>query len=221
MHSFQTFLKSAREAKELQRETVADAINLSVQTIEIIEEADNDSLLQNSSSVLKNQVRRYCEYLEISEKKIVSILNKIDVLHYKKSRYGKLKLFDYINRFAILILAVVIIVLVIKHLKEDVYVSVSEESPKSAIIYTPINYDLNEPDQQQQTEEHKPVADISATQNVSSSNNGVDSGSSEVTKAGNDSPDATINQRAMKAHPPATANMNNIVIDDGIDDTTK
>lgn len=79
MYNFQTFLKTTREAKELQIETVADAINLSVQTIEIIEEANNDSLLQNSSSVLKNQIRRYCEYLEIPEKKIVSMLNKIDV----------------------------------------------------------------------------------------------------------------------------------------------
>ncbi|MBF9009290.1 helix-turn-helix domain-containing protein, partial [Francisella tularensis] len=119
MHNFQFFLKSVRDSRELKRETIADAINLSVETIQLIEEADNNSLLLNSSSVLKNQIRRYCEYLEIPEKKIVSILNKIDILYYKKSRYGKLKFFDYINRLAILVIAITIIVLVTKHIREN------------------------------------------------------------------------------------------------------
>ncbi|MEY8703137.1 helix-turn-helix domain-containing protein [Francisella philomiragia] len=204
MHNFQTFLKTTREAKELQIETVADSINLSVQTIEIIEEADNDSLLQNSSSVLKNQIRRYCEYLEIPEKKIVSMLNKIDVLYYKKSRYGKLKFFDYLNRLAILIIAIAIIILVVKHVKENMYIASTEEGPKSSIIYTPISYDLNEPDQQSVTQN-----------NTSTSNNDISSDSS-VTTESKEYPQSSANN-SMTAHPPATANMNNIVIDDDID----
>ncbi|MDE5019016.1 DNA-binding protein, partial [Francisella tularensis subsp. holarctica] len=76
--------------------------------IPLIEAADNNILLLNSSSVLKNQIRRYCEYLEIPEKKIVSILNKLDILYYKKSRDGKLKFFEYINRLAILVIAITI-----------------------------------------------------------------------------------------------------------------
>ncbi|MBK2279367.1 helix-turn-helix domain-containing protein [Francisella philomiragia] len=216
MHNFQTFLKTTREAKELQLETVADAINLSVQTIKIIEEADNDSLLQNSSSVLKNQIRRYCEYLEIPEKKIVSMLNKIDVLYYKKSRYGKLKFFDYLNRLAILIIAIAIIILVVKHIKENMYIASTEESPKSSIIYTPINYDLNEPDQQALADDSAASSNVSINQNnVPSSNDEISSGSAEATESKKYPQSSTNN--SMAAHPPATANMNNIVIDDDID----
>lgn len=216
MHNFQTFLKTTREAKELQIETVADAINLSVQTIEIIEEANNDSLLQNSSSVLKNQIRRYCEYLEIPEKKIVSMLNKIDILYYKKSRYGKLKFFDYLNRLAILIIAIAIIVLVVKHIKENMYIASTEEGPKSSIIYTPINYDLNEPDQQPIADNSSASNDVSITQNnILTSNDEISSGSSVATES-EKNPQGTANS-SMAAHPPATANMNDIVIDDDID----
>ncbi|MEY8767807.1 helix-turn-helix domain-containing protein [Francisella philomiragia] len=216
MHNFQTFLKTTREAKELQLETVADAINLSVQTIKIIEEADNDSLLQNSSSVLKNQIRRYCEYLEIPEKKIVSMLNKIDVLYYKKSRYGKLKFFDYLNRLAILIIAITIIILVVKHIKENMYIASTEESPKSSIIYTPINYDLNEPDQQAVADDSAVSSNVSINQNnVPSSNDEISSGSAVAIESKKYPQSSTNN--SMAAHPPATANMNNIVIDDDID----
>ncbi|MEY8715623.1 helix-turn-helix domain-containing protein [Francisella philomiragia] len=216
MHNFQTFLKTTREAKELQLETVADAINLSVQTIKIIEEADNDSLLQNSSSVLKNQIRRYCEYLEIPEKKIVSMLNKIDVLYYKKSRYGKLKFFDYLNRLAILIIAIAIIILVVKHIKENMYIASTEESPKSSIIYTPINYDLNEPDQQAVADDSAASSNVSINQNnVPSSNDEISSGSAVAIESKKYPQSSTNN--SMAAHPPATANMNNIVIDDDID----
>ena len=148
MHNFQTFLKSVRNSRQLKLETIADAINLSVETIQLIEEADNDSLLLNSSSVLKNQIRRYCEYLEVPEKKIVLILNKIDILFYKKSRYGKLKFFDYINRLTILVIAIVIIILVTQHIRENID-TITPENSKTAIIYTPINYDINNSKQQQ------------------------------------------------------------------------
>ena len=148
MHNFQTFLKSVRDSRQLKRETIADAINLSVETIQLIEEAGNDSLLLNSSSVLKNQIRRYCEYLEVPEKKIVSILNKIDILYYKKSRYGKLKFFDYINRLTMLVIAIVIIILVTQHIRENID-TITPENSKTAIIYTPINYDIDNSKQQQ------------------------------------------------------------------------
>lgn len=148
MHNFQTFLKSVRGSRQLKRETIADAINLSVETIQLIEEADNDSLLLNSSSVLKNQIRRYCEYLEVPEKKIISILNKIDILYYKKSRYGKLKFFDYINRLIILVIAIAIIILVTQHIKKNIN-TITPENSKTAIIYTPINYDIDNSKQQQ------------------------------------------------------------------------
>ena len=151
MHSFQLFLKNTREAKSLEQQTLSDATNLSLDAIQTIEDADNKNLLENSGSLLKNQVRRYCEYLEIKERKIISILNKIDLLYFKKSRYGKLKIFDYINRLLILTIILAIGFLVYDHVKQNMQevknIEISNQG-KSAIIYTPINYesDNNVPD---------------------------------------------------------------------------
>lgn len=197
MHNFQSFLKSVRESKELEQKTIADAINLSEETIILIEEADNEKLLQSSSSLLKNQIRRYCEHLEIPEKKIVSILNKIDILYYKKSYYGKLKIFDYINRFVILIITVAIIVLVTKHVRQNIDSTdfSTPENSKSTIIYTPIDYNV----------------DSSSDQNDDTSN------SQDNTKQKTSNNTSMAHKKSTVAHPPATANMNDIVIDDDSD----
>ncbi|MBK2026883.1 helix-turn-helix domain-containing protein [Allofrancisella guangzhouensis] len=184
MHNFQTFLKNTRESKNLEQKTIADATNLSVEAIENIENSDNDILLQNSSTLLKNQVRRYCEYLEIPEKKITSILNKIDILYYKKSKYGKLKLFDYLNRLAIIIIAFIVIVLVAKLIKESIYETkaFNTKSSKTSIIYTPINYDID---------------------------NSEKSG-----PEGNPTTANTNDNKQISAHPPATADTSQIIIDE-------
>ncbi|AIT09164.1 DNA-binding protein [Candidatus Francisella endociliophora] len=194
MHSFQLFIKNTRESKELEQKTIADAINLSEETINMIEQASNDQLLQCSSSLLKNQIRRYCEYLEIPEKKIISILNKIDILYYKKSQYGKLKAFDYINRLTILIIAIVIVTLVTKHVRENIDTTniASQTDSKTSIIYTPIDY---------------AVDNSGEKQNIPSTNN--DNSSSQ-----NSSSEEKTNHKSLKAHPPATANMSNMVIDE-------
>ncbi|QIV95772.1 helix-turn-helix protein [Allofrancisella inopinata] len=192
MHNFQNFLKNTRESKNLEQKTIADATNLSVEAIQTIESSDNDTLLQNSSTLLKNQVRRYCEYLEIPEKKIISILNKIDILYYKKSKYGKLKLFDYLNRLAIIIIAVTLIVLVAKLIKGSVYdaITFNTKDSKTSIIYTPINYDAD-------TTKESSSEDNSATANAT-------------------------NSKQISAHPPADANMSNVIIDNpNITDTTE
>ena len=148
MHSFQLFLKNTREAKSLEQQTVSDATNLTLDAIQTIENADNKHLLENSGSLLKNQVRRYCEYLEIKERKIISILNKIDLLYFKKSRYGKLKIFDYINRLLIFGIIIAIGFLVYDHVKQDMQevknIELSNQGT-SAIIYTPINYETGDP----------------------------------------------------------------------------
>jgi cytoskeletal protein RodZ len=148
MHSFQTFLKNTRESKSLEQQTISDATNLSLDAIQTIEDADNKDLLENSGSLLKNQVRRYCEYLEIKERKIISILNKIDLLYFKKSRYGKLKMFDYINRLFILIIILAIGFLAYDHIKQNMQevenIEINNQG-KSAIIYTPINYESGDP----------------------------------------------------------------------------
>ncbi|MBK2168391.1 helix-turn-helix domain-containing protein [Francisella tularensis] len=217
MHNFQFFLKSVRDSRELKRETIADAINLSVETIQLIEEADNNSLLLNSSSVLKNQIRRYCEYLEIPEKKIVSILNKIDILYYKKSRYGKLKFFDYINRLAILVIAITIIVLVTKHIRENVD-TVTPENSKSTIIYTPINYDINNSEQQQSTV-YSNTNNTKTTDDINSTASHIDTTKASQLTAATATNAPTIDTSAVAsktlvAHPPTTANINNVVIDD-------
>ncbi|MBK2357182.1 helix-turn-helix domain-containing protein [Francisella hispaniensis] len=222
MHSFQSFLKSVRDSRELKRETIADAINLSVETIQLIEEADNDELLLNSSSVLKNQIRRYCEYLEIPEKKIVSILNKIDILYYKKSRYGKLKFFDYINRFAILIITVTIIVLVIQHIRNNID-TVTPENSKAAIIYTPINYDIDNSEQQQPSVASSNTNNLKASDDTNLIDDTTSSKSSQLTAAtAINAPDidtSAVASKTLVAHPPTTANINNVVIDDKTDET--
>ncbi|AVC44679.1 DNA-binding protein [Francisella tularensis subsp. novicida] len=217
MHNFQSFLKSVRYSRELKRETIADAINLSVETIQLIEEADNDKLLLNSSSVLKNQIRRYCEYLEIPEKKIVSILNKIDILYYKKSRYGKLKFFDYINRLAILVIAVILIVLVTKHIRENVD-TVTPENSKANIIYTPINYDINNSEQYQSTVSSN-TNNTKTTDDINSTASHIDTTkASQLTAATATNAPAidtsAVAPKTLVAHPPTTANINNVVIDD-------
>ena len=63
----------------------------------------------------------------------------------KKSRYGKLKFFDYINRLIILGLIIAIGVLVTKHVEENIdeTSNLAQSDSKSAIIYTPINYQVD------------------------------------------------------------------------------
>ncbi|QIV94789.1 DNA-binding protein [Allofrancisella frigidaquae] len=193
MHNFQNFLKSTRESKNLEQKTIADATNLSIEAIQTIESSDNGTLLQNSSTLLKNQVRRYCEYLEIPEKKIISILNKIDILYYKKSKYGKLKLFDYINRLAIIIITVTLIVLVVKLIKASVYdaITFNTKDSKTSIIYTPINYDADTTSKESSSEDNSATATATSSKQIS-------------------------------AHPPADANMSNVIIDNpNITDTTE
>ncbi|OIN83848.1 helix-turn-helix domain-containing protein [Francisella sp. TX07-6608] len=218
MHNFQSFLKSVRDSRELKRETIADAINLSVETIQLIEEADNNSLLLNSSSVLKNQIRRYCEYLEIPEKKIVSILNKIDILYYKKSRYGKLKFFDYINRLAILVIAITIIVLVTKYIRENVD-TVTLENSKTTIIYTPIDYDIDNSEQQQSSASSN-TNNVKTTDDINSTASHIDTTKASQLAAPTAAADTpatdtlAVAPKTLVAHPPTTANINNVVIDD-------
>ena len=207
MHSFQSFLKSVRDSRELKRETIADAVNLSVETIQLVEEADNDSLLLNSSSVLKNQIRRYCEYLEIPEKKIVSILNKIDILYYKKSRYGKLKLFDYINRFAILIITVAIIVLVIQHIRNSID-TVTPENSKAAIIYTPINYDIGNSEQQQPSVASSNTNNLKASNDTNLTDDTTSIKASQLIAANSPAIDTSaVTSKTLVAHPPTAANI--------------
>ena len=140
MKKYQNYIKQLREEKNLTIKSISDAINLSANTIKIIEEADNNKLFVMSSSVLKNYFRRYCEYLAIPENKIINILNKIDIIAYKKSKLGKLTFFDYINR-----LVIVISIFVICFLSYKQYINIINEQQKiqnspAKIIYTPINY---------------------------------------------------------------------------------
>lgn len=195
MFNFQYYIKSIRESKNLERDTVAHATNLSIETIMLIEEADSNSLLQTSSTLLKNQIRRYCEYLEIKEKKIISILNKLDILYYKKSRYGKLKFFDYLNRFVMLILIVAIAFLGYQHIEKNILsTSSGTTNSKSSIIYTPVDYDVESSD----------TDDKDQKLNDKTSNTSTDQNSKVKSKS----------TKKTMAHPPTTANMNDIVIDD-------
>ena len=212
MFNFQSYIKSIRESKDLEQDTVANATNLSAETIKLIEESDDESLLQTSDTLLKNQIRRYCEYLEIKETKIISILNKLDILYYKKSRYGKLKPFDYLNRLVIFALAIAIAVLGYQHIEKNISSTSNISNPqdsKSSIIYTPVNYDVddlnsqNNPSMKNKLEQNK---DSTAKPNAN-----------EISKVDNNSNDVNVAVKSMNsstAHPPMTANMDNMIIDD-------
>lgn len=202
MFNFQSYIKSIRESKDLEQNTVANATNLSIETIKLIEDADSKSLLETSSTLLKNQIRRYCEYLEVKENKIISILNKLDILYYKKSSYGKLKVFDYFNRLAILVLIVAIGVLGYQHIEKNIFSASSISNPqnsKTSIIYTPVNYDVD---------------DLNNQSNPSMNNNNVAQKTAKPKTADSTSDTTSKTISTTVAHPPMTANMNNIVIDD-------
>ena len=107
MNSFQQKLKYLREKQQLTIDGAASKTNFTAQTIKILEETDNLFLLDLPIQSLKKYYRKYGESLDMPEKNIISILNKIDYLGYKNSRKGKMKPFDYINRlllFALIIL---------------------------------------------------------------------------------------------------------------------
>ncbi|AXA34127.1 helix-turn-helix domain-containing protein [Francisella adeliensis] len=202
MFNFQSYIKSIRESKDLEQNTVANATNLSIETIKLIEDADSKSLLETSSTLLKNQIRRYCEYLEVKENKIISILNKLDILYYKKSSYGKLKVFDYFNRLAILVLIVAISVLGYQHIEKNIFSASSISNPqnsKTSIIYTPVNYDVDDLNNQ-------------SNPSMNSSNVAQKTAKPKTADSTSDTTSKTISTTV--AHPPMTANMNNIVIDD-------
>ncbi|WP_150465794.1 helix-turn-helix domain-containing protein [Francisella sp. SYW-2] len=111
MSNFQEIIRSYREYKGLSITTVADAINIPEETIIIIEQGDSYKITQQPSTILKDRIKRYCEYLNIPKNHITYILNSIDILYYKKAKYGKMKLFDYFNRIAIISISLLIIYL--------------------------------------------------------------------------------------------------------------
>ena len=193
MHNFQSYITSIRESKNLEQKTIADAINLSEETIQTIEEADNNLLLQSSITLLKNQIRKYCEYLEVQERKVISILNKIDVLYYKQSRYGKLKPFDYLNRLLILSIIIAIVILGFQMIQNKISIASSNvnsrESSKSLIIYTPINYEIDNNGNSQDT-----------TVNDYTNNS--------------DSLTTTMEKKELIVYPPPTTSVNNITVDE-------
>ncbi|WP_162902284.1 helix-turn-helix domain-containing protein [Facilibium subflavum] len=108
MKNYQRQLKQLREKQKLTIEGVASKMGFSAQTIQMLEDTDDLFSLNLPTPSLKNYFRKYAECLQMPEKKIVSLLNRIDYLDYKRSRRGKLKAFDYFNRLMILILLAVL-----------------------------------------------------------------------------------------------------------------
>ncbi|WP_440615243.1 hypothetical protein [Cysteiniphilum sp. 6C5] len=104
MNSFQQQLKHLREHQQLTVDGVASKMSFTAQTIQMLEDTDDLFSLELPTQSLKNYYRKYGECLGMPERKIVSMLNRIDYLDYKRSRKGKIKPFDYLNRLVILIL---------------------------------------------------------------------------------------------------------------------
>lgn len=108
MNSFQQQLKHLREQQQLTVDGAASKMSFTAQTIQMLEDTDDLFSLELPTQSLKNYYRKYGECLGMPERKIVSMLNRIDYLDYKRSRKGKMKPFDYINRLIILILIVLL-----------------------------------------------------------------------------------------------------------------
>lgn len=104
MNSFQQQLKHLREQQQLTVDGVASKMSFTAQTIQMLEDTDDLFSLELPTQSLKNYYRKYGECLGMPERKIVSMLNRIDYLDYKRSRKGKMKPFDYLNRLVILVL---------------------------------------------------------------------------------------------------------------------
>ncbi|WP_119329398.1 RodZ family helix-turn-helix domain-containing protein [Cysteiniphilum halobium] len=106
MNSFQQQLKHLRKEQQLTIDGVASKMSFTAQTIQMLEDTDDLFSLELPTQSLKNYYRKYGECLGMPERKIVSMLNRIDYLNYKRSRKGKMKPFDYLNRLVILALVV-------------------------------------------------------------------------------------------------------------------
>lgn len=104
MNSFQQQLKHLRQEQQLTIDGAASKMSFTAQTIQMLEDTDDLFSLNLPTQSLKNYYRKYGECLGTPERKIVSMLNRIDYLDYKRSRKGKIKPFDYLNRLVILAL---------------------------------------------------------------------------------------------------------------------
>lgn len=115
------------------------------------------------------------------------------------------------------VVAITIIVLVTKHIRENVD-TVTPENSKSAIIYTPINYDINNSEQQQSTVSSN-TNNTKTTDDINSTASHIDTTKASQLTAATATNAPTIDTSAVAsktlvAHPPTTANINNVVIDD-------
>ena len=119
-------------------------------------------------------------------------------MYYKKSRYGKLKPFDYLNRTLILGLIIAIAILGFQIVQKNISIAsnnTSLQSSKSSIIYTPINYQMDNAGDTNQD---------ATVDNNSSSNSDTAENSPKIKKT-------------LLAHSPTTANMSDIIIDEPSD----
>jgi len=138
MQKFQQHLKQLREKQQLSIETVASQIGFSSNTIEILENTEDLFVLKLPVQSLKNYFRKYAECLETSEKKIISMLDRIDYLDYKRMRKAKLKLFDYLNR-----LVIISLVILLGWLVYIVYMEQKANALKQSIVKLPSPVNVN------------------------------------------------------------------------------
>ena len=138
MQKFQQQLKQLREKQQLSIETVASQIGFSSNTIEMLENTEDLFALKLPVQSLKNYFRKYAECLETPEKKIISMLNRIDYLDYKRMRKAKPKLFDYLNR-----LVIISLVILLGWLVYIVYMEQKANALKQSIVKLPSPVNVN------------------------------------------------------------------------------
>lgn len=108
MKQYQEILIKLRAEKNLSIEAAASQLNLSETTLAQFEQTDDVLSLGYALPALKNALRKYAELLGMPERRIVSMLNRVDYLDFKRSRKGKMTGFDYLNRLVILGLIIVL-----------------------------------------------------------------------------------------------------------------
>ncbi|WP_440993352.1 helix-turn-helix domain-containing protein [Cysteiniphilum litorale] len=199
MNSFQQQLKHLREQQQLTVDGVASKMSFTAQTIQMLEDTDDLFSLELPTQSLKNYYRKYAECLGMPERKIVSMLNRIDYLDYKRSRKGKMKPFDYLNRLVILILIVLL-----GHTVYTLYQQQKANALKQSVVT------LSAPVVSQSTEQENPTTSPSANDQTSNATATPNAATSNTTTNSVTTSNTTGASAAVNTVAPTTLQQNHV-----------
>ncbi|WP_151193211.1 helix-turn-helix domain-containing protein [Cysteiniphilum sp. JM-1] len=199
MNSFQQQLKHLREQQQLTVDGVASRMSFTAQTIQMLEDTDDLFSLELPTQSLKNYYRKYGECLGMPERKIVSMLNRIDYLDYKRSRKGKMKPFDYLNRLVILVL-----IALLGHTVYTLYQQQKANALKQSVVT------LSAPVVSQSTEQENPTTSPSANDQTSNATATPNAATSNTTTNSVTTSNTTGASAAVNTVAPTTLQQNDV-----------